>query len=317
MFTLSRVFIGIDLAWGEKKLSGFCVLQETKTKLKILDVKLIKSIDDIIDEIDKYKHLHVYVGVDAPLVVPNETGNREIEKKFNKDFAKYKISMLPANRKLLTKYSPTIRSEELFLKLQECGFKRDFSHDKVIYEVYTHSTIAMCFNNHEILPYKRKKGRDTIFIKEQLNIYKKYLQKELHVDELFKENIEDIRGQKLKDYEDKLDACTCAYSMYYCQNNDMKFYQVDGVDTFVTPISKWKVYMLRCSDDTLYTGITTDLKRRIKEHNGSKLGAKYTKLRQPVELVYYENRYDRVDASKREYEIKQLSRKEKLELIDV
>ncbi len=314
---MNRVFIGIDLAWGEKNLSGFCVIQETKTKLKILDVKLIKSIDEIIQEIQKYKDLHVYIGVDAPLVVPNESGNREIEKQFNKDFAKYKISMLPANRKLLTKYSPKIRSEELFLKLQECNFKRDFNHDKVIFEVYTHSTIAMCFNNHAILPYKRKKGRDTEFIKGQLSIYRDYLKKEILTHELFKIDIESLKGQKVKDYEDQLDACTCAYSMYYCQNSEARFYQVDGVDTFVTPISKWKVYMLRCSDDTLYTGITTDLKRRVDEHNGSKVGAKYTKLRQPVELVYYENRDDRVDASKREYEIKQLSRKEKLELINV
>lgn len=314
---MNSVYIGIDLAWGDKNLSGFCILQESKTKLKILDLKLLKSIDDIVEEIQKYKDLHVYVGVDAPLIVSNETGNREIERKFNRDFAKYRISMLPVNRKILTKYSNKIRSEELFLKLQKCGFKRNFSNDKVIFEVYPHSTIAMCFNNHEILPYKRKKGRDINFIKDQLGVYKKYLQKELHVDKFFKEDITTCRGQKLKDYEDKLDALTCAYSMFYCQNSDSKFYQLDGIDTFVTPISKWKVYILRCSDDTLYTGITTDLDRRVKEHNSSRLGAKYTKVRQPVELVYYERCDDRIDASKREYAIKQLSRKEKLELIDV
>jgi len=314
---LNKVFIGIDLAWGEKNLSGFCVLQESKTKLKILDIKLLKSIDEIVNEIQKYKHLHVYVGVDAPLVVPNENGNREIEKKFNKDFAKYKISMLPANRKLLTKYSPKIRSEELFHKLSTCGFKRDYKNDKVVFEVYTHSTIAMCFNNHEILPYKRKKGRDTEFIKEQLDIYRKYLKKEILTHDIFKVDISTCRGQKLKDYEDKLDAVTCGYCMFYCQKNEAKFYQVDGKDTFVTPISQWKIYILKCSDDTLYTGVTTDLQRRVMEHNSSAKGAKYTKVRQPVELVYYENRDDRVDASKREYEIKQLSRKEKLELIDV
>lgn len=314
---MNRVFIGIDLAWGEKNLSGFCVLQESAKKLKIIDIKLLKSIDDIVQEIQKYIDYDVHVGVDAPLVIPNETGNREVEKLFNKDFAKYKISMLPANRRLLTKYSPKIRSEELFLKLQEIGFKRDFNHDKSIYEVYTHSTIAMCFNNHEILPYKRKKGRDSNFIKEQLCIYRDYLKKEIHVHEVFKKDISSLKGQGLKDYEDKLDACTCAYSIYYCQNSDARFYQVDGIDTFVTPISKWKVYMLKCADDTLYTGITTDVQRRVKEHNSPKLGAKYTRNRQPVELLYCENCDDRIDASKREYEIKRLSRKEKLKMIDV
>jgi len=77
----------------------------------------------------------------------------------------------------------------------------------------------------------------------------------------------------------------------------------------------WKVYILKCSDDTLYTGITTDIKRRLYEHNHSKLGAKYTKTRRPVKLVYVEDYEDRVTASKREYEIKVLPRKEKLKLI--
>jgi putative endonuclease len=310
---LNSVYIG--LAWGEKNLSGFCVLEQGKNKLKILDIKLIKSIDEILNEIQKYKKFKVFVGVDAPLVVPNETGNREIEKKFNKDFAKYKISMLPVNTKLLTKYSPKIRSEELFLKLTNLGFKRDYNANKVIFEVYTHSTIAICFNNHKILPYKRKKGRNTEFIKHQLSIYKTYLQKVLYKHEILDSNIELLRGQSLKDYEDKLDSITCAYTMQYCQNNESKFYQLNGVDTFLTPISPWKVYILRCADDTLYTGVTINLKRRVLEHNTSDKGAKYTKVRRPVSLVYWENRYDKVDAMQREYAIKQLTRKEKLELI--
>ncbi len=317
LYTLNSIYVGLDLAWGEKNFSGFCVLEEGTNKLKILDIKLIKSIDDIICEIKKYSDKKIFVGVDAPLVVPNETGNRDIEKNFNKDFAKYKISMLPANRKLLTKYSPKIRSEELFNKLSDLGFKRDYKSSKVVFEVYTHSTIAMCFNNHKILPYKRKKGRDVAFVKEQLEIYKKYLKIVVSPHKILKEDISSTKGQKLKDYEDKLDAITCAYTMAYCKDNEAKFYQVDGEDTFVTPISKWKVYVLRCADDTLYTGVTTDLKRRLNEHNSSDKGAKYTKSKRPVELVYYENRDDKVDAMQREYAIKKLSRKEKLELIDV
>ena len=308
------LYIGIDLAWGEKNPSGFCVSKPQKNKLKILELKLLYSIDEIINEILKYKDYKVHVGVDAPLVVPNESGNREIEKEFNKDFAKYKISMLPANKKLLTKYSPEIRSVKLYDRLSELGFKRDYNSDKVIFEVYTHSTIAMLWNNHKILQYKRKKGRDTKFIKEQLEIYKKYLLKEFSSHKILKEDLSYLRGKKLKDYEDMLDSLTCAYAIYYCENNDVKFYQVEGEDTFVTPISKWKVYMLRCADNTIYTGIATDLTRRLDEHNNSSKGAKYTKVRRPVELVYYENCADRVDASKREYEIKQLARKDKIKL---
>ena len=76
------------------------------------------------------------------------------------------------------------------------------------------------------------------------------------------------------------------------------------------------VYIVRCADDTLYTGIATELERRIEEHNSSEKGAKYTRVRRPVTLVYSETYSDRSSASKREYEIKKkMSRAEKLELI--
>ena len=74
------------------------------------------------------------------------------------------------------------------------------------------------------------------------------------------------------------------------------------------------VYILRCKDDSLYTGITTDLPRRVEEHNAG-TGAKYTRGRGPVVLVYRESISDRSSASKREAEIKKLSRGEKLRLI--
>ena len=74
------------------------------------------------------------------------------------------------------------------------------------------------------------------------------------------------------------------------------------------------VYILKCSDNTLYTGWTTSLEKRLKAHNSGK-GAKYTKPRLPVEIVYFEEFQDKKDAMKREYAIKQLSREEKLNLI--
>lgn len=75
-------------------------------------------------------------------------------------------------------------------------------------------------------------------------------------------------------------------------------------------------YILKCKDDSLYTGWTNDLKKRITSHNAGK-GAKYTKARRPVELVYYEEFQTREEAMKREYAIKQMSRKEKEALIKI
>lgn len=78
----------------------------------------------------------------------------------------------------------------------------------------------------------------------------------------------------------------------------------------------WSVYMLRCSDDTLYCGITTCLERRVAEHNTSPdKAAKYTWARRPVALVWYEDFPDRRAASQREYQVKRLSRKDKQRLI--
>ena len=72
-------------------------------------------------------------------------------------------------------------------------------------------------------------------------------------------------------------------------------------------------YIVKCCDNTLYTGWTTDLDRRIEAHNSGK-GAKYTRSRRPVELIYAERFDTKQEAMRREWEIKQLSREEKLRL---
>lgn len=74
-------------------------------------------------------------------------------------------------------------------------------------------------------------------------------------------------------------------------------------------------YILKCSDGTYYTGWTNDQDKRLKAHNGGKSGAKYTRNRRPVTLVYYEEFQGKQEAMKREYAIKQLTRKEKENLI--
>jgi len=80
--------------------------------------------------------------------------------------------------------------------------------------------------------------------------------------------------------------------------------------------NNWKVYIVECSDGTYYTGITTDTERRILEHNFSFKSAKYTRSRRPVKLVYEEDSQNRSAASKREYQIKKMKRKDKTILIE-
>ena len=80
--------------------------------------------------------------------------------------------------------------------------------------------------------------------------------------------------------------------------------------------NNWYVYIVRCSDNSLYTGITTNLDKRINEHNqSSKLAAKYTRGRRPVRLVYQEKLISRSQATKREGQIKQLKKEDKETLV--
>ena len=83
-------------------------------------------------------------------------------------------------------------------------------------------------------------------------------------------------------------------------------------------MNKWFVYILRCADNSLYTGITTDIERRVKEHNDdNRRAAAYTRARRPLELVYSESHESRSKATKRELEIKKLSRIQKQTLFSI
>ena len=98
----------------------------------------------------------------------------------------------------------------------------------------------------------------------------------------------------------------------------MANYNVSGLETLtkLSRLSKesWFVYILKCADNTLYTGITKDVDRRIKEH-GTNKGAKYTKQRGPFKLVYKASFHNRSSASKEEHRIKSLPLHEKLKLL--
>lgn len=77
----------------------------------------------------------------------------------------------------------------------------------------------------------------------------------------------------------------------------------------------WWVYLLRCNDNSLYAGVTTDIQRRVAEHNNSKLGAKYTRARRPVSLAYLEAADNKSSACKREYQIRHLTKVKKEQLV--
>ena len=88
-----------------------------------------------------------------------------------------------------------------------------------------------------------------------------------------------------------------------------------GSDPILMLMKKWSVYMLLCSDGSLYTGITTDVDRRVREHNSGK-GSKYVRSRRPAELVWREDAKSRSEALRREAAIKALSKADKERLVE-
>ncbi|OUR59897.1 endonuclease [Colwellia sp. 39_35_sub15_T18] len=83
----------------------------------------------------------------------------------------------------------------------------------------------------------------------------------------------------------------------------------------MTTKNTWYVYLLRCNDNSLYAGITTNIERRLHQHNHTKLGAKYTRAKRPVTLVFIESAADKSTASKREYQLKKLTKIKKEQLV--
>ena len=81
-------------------------------------------------------------------------------------------------------------------------------------------------------------------------------------------------------------------------------------------LDTWYLYVLLCADGTYYTGVTTDTKRRLHEHNATKRGAKYTKVRRPVKLVYEMDFINRSAVQRAEYKFKRLTRGQKIKIIE-
>ena len=88
-------------------------------------------------------------------------------------------------------------------------------------------------------------------------------------------------------------------------------------ENFEIPIQRnmWNLYILKCSDESFYTGITTNIERRVKEHNSSPKGSKYTRTRRPVKVIYVREYETKPEAAQEEYRIKKLTRQKKMELI--
>jgi predicted RNase H-like nuclease len=225
-------FIGIDLAWSGHKPTGIAALrwqQGVATLVTPLLEKAPRSDDDIVDYVGKVAgQENVIVAVDAPLVVPNETGQRWVDNAIGKAFGKFDAAAHSANRERLAAYNNgVVRGEILVTRFAELGIHHNpvFQPQqpaRQVFEVYPHPAMVVLFGLDKTLKYKHK-GKKRPFEErmEAFRVYQRHLDALKHsippavLDEtLLSEDRLVQRG--LKNYEDQLDAAFCAYiALYY------------------------------------------------------------------------------------------------------
>ncbi|NET43748.1 DUF429 domain-containing protein [Okeania sp. SIO2B3] len=210
-------FIGIDLGWRSGK-TGLCCLQYSDKKLKILDLDCILEIEDILNWIDNFTPLltPALIAVDAPTIIPNQTGTRLPDKLTHKYFGRYHAGCYPANLN-----RPFAQKTVNFgMSLAAKGFIHAPTIEpqqpgRFQIEVYPHPAIVNLFSLEKILKYKKGKLADR---KSELLKLHQYitnilttLEPTLEISENFldTENINSIATLKIT--EDKLDSLICAY----------------------------------------------------------------------------------------------------------
>ncbi len=225
---MSVYFIGVDLAWSSKRKTGVASGVGNEEGMIVKEVSLLKEDGEIVDFIkNRCKKGHVFVAIDAPLIVPNERGKRRAEEEIQKVFHREKAVAHPSNRKRLISTCGRIRGEDLVNMLKSIGmehspFIKRFERAKKFFEVFPHPAIVKIFGLNEIIKYKQKKGRDKEFLERELERYKHLLlslkdaRPPMYIREHILERIENL-GRK--DKEDVLDAIMCSYIAYYCWYN--------------------------------------------------------------------------------------------------
>lgn len=220
-------FVGIDLAWSPKNKTGVAVLEGNKREATLKTSALVTTDAAIAEHVkDAVSKKPAFVAVDAPLIIPNETGRRVADELTSKLFGQYNAGAHPANRARFLEWG-RIRGEDLSELLEKQGFdheipKKPYEASRKFFEVYPHPSMVVLFDLETVIPYKKKPGRNDEDLREAFEKYQKHLRslekakpKLVLPKEIVRTNVRGLRGQKLKNYEDRLDAIFCAYIAYY------------------------------------------------------------------------------------------------------
>lgn len=223
------VFVGVDLAWSERNTSGGVVLRETapgraeaatwETALGS-DEKIVHFVAEAAGDEP------AVVAVDAPLVVPNEWGARPCDRLVTQRFGRYQAGARPAYRRSPSFPAGRVRGEELVRRLEDLGFRHDpvvpqRGQVRQVIEVYPHPAIVVLFRLERTLKYKAANRSRA----ERLPEYHRYQEllrslegakPALEPPPFLDQDLDELRGARLKQYEDLLDALLCAYLAWWC-----------------------------------------------------------------------------------------------------
>lgn len=219
--------IGLDLAWSERNASGGAVISGGSTGGVFEHAALLGDNTEIIAYVQEHAgDGPCIVAVDAPLHVPNEEGRRPAEAAIGAAFARYQAGAHPANRRRLSA-GGVVRGEALVAELQARGFV----HAPMIaagvpvrqvIEVFPHPAMVALFGLERTLKYKVKANRSRAAVDAAWGEYQRHLRElaaadpPLHGHEaLVSQAVAELRGRRLKDYEDMIDALFCAYIGLY------------------------------------------------------------------------------------------------------
>ncbi len=225
----SMFFVGVDLAWSENNPTGIATVKYENGAGKVVSTKTVVTDEEIVEYVEEEVGTdYGIITVDAPLLVPNETGRRIAEELTGKLFRKYDAGAHPANRKRLSQWTGRVRGEDIVEELEDIGFEHDPYLDeeekcRKVVEVYPHPSMVVLFELDGILKYKNKPGRDYDFLWREFHKYQKNLIELEDSDpalqipkKISEKELDGVKGKELKNYEDILDAIFSAYiGLYY------------------------------------------------------------------------------------------------------
>jgi predicted RNase H-like nuclease len=222
---IEATFMGIDLAWrSEKNPSGGAVLRGDRQCARLMDLTAsLASCPAVLSYIENHATASTYVAIDAPLIIPNKTGQRPCETSIGKRYSARHASCHSSNLSLY----PQAASVHLASQLASRGFRHapDLAHpesQRVMLEVYPHPALLELFRLPSIIKYKKvniawkRSGQRELQERiKELSLFAPPLESTPRLSEFLAANMNLLRGAALKANEDKLDAIVCAYIAYY------------------------------------------------------------------------------------------------------